>query len=199
MEGVIHPPRRSRLLTERPRDFQSTSETCMRGVCAGGGEGGSEGVSFPASLLLASRSGDVRSAGWRAAFSSSRCILGLLFASRPVNLSACLLVLPVHLSAYLLLSRLCLSASLSTCPSLSRVWKVYKEHGYLWHFTLEEQMDYGPSIVAKFAHHERRVLEELGQRVSEQARKTQKRRKRRANVIVVLTLTHRHNLVRGHG
>ncbi|CAN0578936.1 unnamed protein product, partial [Ectocarpus sp. 12 AP-2014] len=29
--------------------------------------------------------------------------------------------------------------------------KVYKEHGYLWHFTLEEQMDYGPSIVAKFA------------------------------------------------
>lgn len=43
--------------------------------------------------------------------------------------------------------------------------QVYKEHGYLWHFTLEEQMDYGPSIVAKFAHHERRVLEELGQRV----------------------------------
>lgn len=42
---------------------------------------------------------------------------------------------------------------------------MYKEHGYLWHFTLEEQMDYGPSIVAKFAHHERRVLEELGQRV----------------------------------
>ncbi|CAN0361286.1 unnamed protein product, partial [Hapterophycus canaliculatus] len=41
----------------------------------------------------------------------------------------------------------------------------YKEHGYLWHFTLEEQMDYGPSIVAKFAHHERRVLEDLGQRV----------------------------------
>lgn len=46
------------------------------------------------------------------------------------------------------------------------VWQVYKEHGYLWHFTLEEQMDYGPSIVAKFAHYERRVLEELGQRVS---------------------------------
>lgn len=44
--------------------------------------------------------------------------------------------------------------------------QVYKEHGYLWHFTLEEQMDYGPSIVAKFAHHERRVLEDLGQRVS---------------------------------
>ena len=43
--------------------------------------------------------------------------------------------------------------------------QVYKEHGYLWHFTLEEQMDYGPSIVAKFAHHERRVLEDLGQRV----------------------------------
>ncbi|CAN0487402.1 unnamed protein product, partial [Discosporangium mesarthrocarpum] len=43
--------------------------------------------------------------------------------------------------------------------------KVYKENGYLWHFTLEEQMDYGPSIVAKFAHQERRVLEELGQRV----------------------------------
>ncbi|CAM9843419.1 unnamed protein product [Choristocarpus tenellus] len=43
--------------------------------------------------------------------------------------------------------------------------KAYKENGYLWHFTLEEQMDYGPSIVAKFAHHERRILEELGQRV----------------------------------
>ena len=52
---------------------------------------------------------------------------------------------------------------------LSYLCKVYKEHGYLWHFTLEEQMDYGPSIVAKFAHHERRVLEELGQRVSKEA------------------------------
>lgn len=51
------------------------------------------------------------------------------------------------------------------CLLLLPTVQVYKEHGYLWHFTLEEQMDYGPSIVAKFAHHERRVLEDLGQRV----------------------------------
>ncbi|CAN0114060.1 unnamed protein product [Ascophyllum nodosum] len=56
--------------------------------------------------------------------------------------------------------------------------KVYKEHGYLWHFTLEEQMDYGPSIVAKFAHHERRVLEELGQRLAEAIREKRRLRQR---------------------
>jgi hypothetical protein len=29
--------------------------------------------------------------------------------------------------------------------------KFYKDSGYLWHFTLEEQLDYGPAVVAKFA------------------------------------------------
>jgi hypothetical protein len=28
--------------------------------------------------------------------------------------------------------------------------KFYKDYGYLWHFTLEEQLDYGPTVVAKF-------------------------------------------------
>ena len=30
--------------------------------------------------------------------------------------------------------------------------KLYKDYGYLWHFTIEEQMDYGPSVIAKFAY-----------------------------------------------
>eukprot|EP00953_Heterococcus_sp_UTEX-ZZ885_P006028 3720-Heterococcus_DN1.PRE.1 len=30
--------------------------------------------------------------------------------------------------------------------------KHYKDYGYLWHFTIEEQLDYGPSVIAKFAY-----------------------------------------------
>ncbi|KAG5175343.1 hypothetical protein JKP88DRAFT_351553 [Tribonema minus] len=48
--------------------------------------------------------------------------------------------------------------------------KFYKDYGYLWHFTLEEQLDYGPSIVAKFGFQDKRPLEDLGNRIAEAIR-----------------------------
>ncbi|CAM9178747.1 unnamed protein product, partial [Phaeothamnion confervicola] len=56
--------------------------------------------------------------------------------------------------------------------------KVYKDTGYLWHFTLEEQLDYGPSVVAKFAHHEKRPLEDVGNRIAEAIREKRRLRAR---------------------
>ncbi|CAM9716581.1 unnamed protein product [Chrysoparadoxa australica] len=56
--------------------------------------------------------------------------------------------------------------------------KVYKDYGYLWHFTVEEQLDYGPSVVVKFAHHERRPLEEVGNRIAEAIREKRRTRAR---------------------
>jgi len=46
-----------------------------------------------------------------------------------------------------------------TCTEISR--KEYRGYGYLDHFTLEEQMDYGPSTVAKFAGHNRASVQKL--------------------------------------
>jgi hypothetical protein len=63
-----------------------------------------------------------------------------------------------------------------TLTALKR--KVYKDYGYLWHFTVEEQMDYGPSIVAKFASHDRRPLEELGNRMADAIREKRRVRSR---------------------
>ncbi|KAG5182551.1 hypothetical protein JKP88DRAFT_318404 [Tribonema minus] len=56
--------------------------------------------------------------------------------------------------------------------------KYYKDYGYLWHFTMEEQMDYGPAIVAKFAYQDKRPLEELGNKIAEGIREKRRTRAR---------------------
>jgi hypothetical protein len=59
--------------------------------------------------------------------------------------------------------------------------KFYKDYGYLWHFTMEEQMDYGPSVIAKFAYQDKRPLEELGNRIAEAIREKRRTRSRLNN------------------